>query len=370
MPHLRLSFAVSFASVATAVLLASHAPAQAEAKSFRDFLAACDNAHECVVYGVPTAAYGAYVKIERGGAPDAAAKATITVEYLAANAFTLAFNDPALNDALPAGPFNRASKDEESKQIVIDRPEAVAALINVARRAKSLRITRQDPPGVDPSDPVETEISMNGAVDALRWVDQRQGRSNTQSAFIRRYSGPIIVVPVLDAPALPAIATPKINTAALATDVPKALDPKNNARTRKLCGAKQDDAEFSEAARLDGKLVLYSYLCRSMSGAYNQAYKFLVASEDAPQNAREPRFIVPPELSKEEKNAFAMNAAFDAQTATLTTFAKGRGVGDCGIDARWIWDGQAFRIRQYRSMPTCRGVQPDDWPTIYRATVK
>jgi hypothetical protein len=368
MPHPGLSFAASVIGATAAAWLLSNATAGAETKSFRDFLAACDNARQCVVYGLPTAAYGAYLKIERGAAPNATPKATLTVEFLAANAFTLAFDDPVLHAVLPSGPFVRASKDEESKHIVIDKPDAVAAMLDAVRKAKSLRVTRQDPPGVEPSDPVETEISMNGAAAALLWVDEQQKRLDTQTAFVRRGGKPASAVPT--APALPVIAAPKINTASLAAQAPTALDPKSSAEVRKLCGDTEDDAEFSEASRLNGKLVLYAYVCRSMSGAYNQAYKFLVAPEDAPQHARAPTFIAPSELKSEDNNDVAMNASFDAKTATLTTFAKGRGPGDCGIETGWTWDGKAFRVSRYRSMPTCRGVPPDDWPTVYWATTK
>jgi hypothetical protein len=95
-----------------------------------------------------------------------------------------------------------------------------------------------------------------------------------------------------------------------------------------------------------------------------------VAPEDAPQSARAPDFIVPPEIKNEEKKPIMINPGFDTETATLSTFAKGRGPGDCGTEAGWTWDGKAFRVTLYRSMPYCRGVTLDDWPVLYRAARK
>ncbi|MDB5599960.1 MAG: hypothetical protein JWN71_2004 [Xanthobacteraceae bacterium] len=357
--------ALPFALAIIPALLLSGAPARAEIKNFRDFVAACDNARDCVAYGLGTDAVGAYLKIERGGAPDATPKIIIVADLPNASTFTLAFDDPALNAALPTGPHAGPANDENNARVTVDKPEAVAALLEALRKAKMLRVTRQDPPGAPKSDPVESELSMAGAVAALLWIDERQQRLGTTTALVRRGDKPASAVPA--PPALPAVVAAKINTAPLTQEVPKALDPKHSAKMRKLCGADEDDAEFSEASRLDGKRVLYSYVCRSLSGAYNFTHVFLVAPEDAPQSARAPDFIVPPELKNEEKKPIMINPGFDTETATLSTFAKGRGPGDCGTEAGWTWDGKAFRVTLYRSMPYCRGVTLDDWPVLYRA---
>jgi hypothetical protein len=55
---------------------------------------------------------------------------------------------------------------------------------------------------------------------------------------------------------------------------------------------------------------------------------------------------------------------------TLRTFNKGRGIGDCGDEESWIWDGKTFRLAEVKTMPHCRGVPGDDWPVIYRAERK
>lgn len=39
---------------------------------------------------------------------------------------------------------------------------------------------------------------------------------------------------------------------------------------------------------------------------------------------------------------------FEPATGTLSTFAKGRGLGDCGLTARWIWDGDTFKLSALR----------------------
>ncbi len=51
----------------------------------------------------------------------------------------------------------------------------------------------------------------------------------------------------------------------------------------------------------------------------------------------------------------------------LSSFARGRGLGDCGVIADWAWDGGGFRLLGYTVMEECRGVPVDDWPVLYRA---
>ncbi len=51
-----------------------------------------------------------------------------------------------------------------------------------------------------------------------------------------------------------------------------------------------------------------------------------------------------------------MNASFDEKTRELTTLSLGRGMGDCGIQTRWRFDGQRFRLVRYAEEPSC-----DNW---------
>ena len=60
-----------------------------------------------------------------------------------------------------------------------------------------------------------------------------------------------------------------------------------------------------------------------------------------------------------------MNVGFDAPSQTLSAFAKGRGIADCGATEAWVWDGKGFQIAREQPMPECRGVPPNDWPSLF-----
>ncbi|HTG39817.1 DUF1176 domain-containing protein [Sphingomonas sp.] len=49
----------------------------------------------------------------------------------------------------------------------------------------------------------------------------------------------------------------------------------------------------------------------------------------------------------------------------LASYAKGRGIGDCGVSQRFIWDGPRFRLIEQAEMSECRG--SIDYITTWRA---
>jgi hypothetical protein len=59
-----------------------------------------------------------------------------------------------------------------------------------------------------------------------------------------------------------------------------------------------------------------------------------------------------------------------AGSPELSSFHKGRGIGDCGAIWGWAWTGKTFRLTAYATMPECRGISSDDWITLWRARTK
>jgi hypothetical protein len=123
---------------------------------------------------------------------------------------------------------------------------------------------------------------------------------------------------------------------------------------------------------LSPTLVLYSYACPDMSGAYNMNGVFLIVSADNSKAVRSVDFSWPFELKdapQGQLRTIATNASFDAKSMQLQTFSKGRGIGDCGASETWVFDGREFRLAELSVMSECMGVPPDDWPVVYRAEV-
>lgn len=61
-----------------------------------------------------------------------------------------------------------------------------------------------------------------------------------------------------------------------------------------------------------------------------------------------------------------VNGAYDPKTRTLSAFAKGRGIGDCGSAQTWAWTGDRFVLTEESTMGQCAGVRSDLWPVAWR----
>lgn len=355
-----------------AALLGNIISAAADSKDFRDWHVACDNLRNCSAYGFPADELSsAWIRIERGGAPAAAARITIAGDVAENTRVSLAFDDPAL-PGLPAGEVTLDKTDSSFDRVVIADPAAVDTLIASLRKAKALAVRRIDPPGGAKSDPETSHISLSGAVAALLWIDEQQQRLGTTTAFIRRGDRPVSsIAPPPPAPVVHAAKPPAAGAA------PAALPPKDlkalTGMARKLC---DDDerTEHEDASRLAPDVSLHSFSCPGMSGAYNHASVFLIVPDGRPQAATPVKFAYPAAVAGTSASKVAevqaINASFDQGTLTISTFNKGRGLGDCGQSEEWVFDGRAFQLVLLRSMPQCKGVESDDWPVHYRADRK
>jgi hypothetical protein len=340
----------------------SAAPASAEIKQFRDWIAACDNLRACSAYGFDAELSGnSYLRLERDGAADAALRITIVVEAQKDVKFRLAFDDRALA-GLPSGPIaGEASGDEDFKRLTIAEPQAIAAALASLRQAKTLVITRIDPAGAPPSDPVKSEISLSGLAAALLWIDDQQKRVGTVTALIGRGDKPAAAVPAV--PALPVVTAAKRASGPVPKKAPAAVV----AKARAVCEDKKV-GEPDDVARLGANEVMYSFVCTNLSGAYNFFNALVIDSPGKPVRLAEFKF--PREYGATDHDYSPINAGFDEATQTLSTFNKGRGLGDCGSSSDWVWDGQAFRMVLSKAMPECHGIGETDWPVLYRAERK
>jgi Protein of unknown function (DUF1176) len=338
----------------------------AEFKNFRDWYVGCDNLRNCSAFGFEADdPSSAWLRIERSGAPAASARITIAADVNENVKVELAFDDAAVR-GLPAGPLALDKGDDQSfGRVTVDDPAAVETLIAGLRKAQTILVGRTDPPGAAKSDPQTSRISLSGAVAALLWIDEQQQRLGTATALVRRGDKPASSVPpqpkapAVQAAKAPAGAAPKLGPADLRVLTAKA---------KALCGEDERRTALEDSARLDRDTSLRGFSCKDNSGAYNLASVFLIVPDNAPQAARPVKFAFPAALAaKAPPDVLAINASFDQKTMTLSTFNKGRGLGDCGAAEDWVFDGQAFQLALLRSMPHCKGITDGDWPVHYRS---
>ncbi len=65
--------------------------------------------------------------------------------------------------------------------------------------------------------------------------------------------------------------------------------------------------------------------------------------------------------------AMTINANFDADIQQLHSYAKGRGIADCGVATTHAWTGEAFVLTDRAELSVCRGLSDDFSVTTLRS---
>jgi hypothetical protein len=327
------------ASIAIGLALLAAGGARAETAGFGDWAAVCDNVRACAAFGFsPEGEEGiGWLKLARGGAPAAPPVVSLSAHGSGTTVWTLTIDG---RPVAGVGALTARSEADSVYQSVTLAPAEAAALVQAIRNGSSLRLGR------------DLSISLTGSAAALRWLDDRQKRAGTASALVAK--GPLPASPAPPAPPLVKAAPPVAQTK---------LPSRPSAALRQTLKDCEDDipeGDFPpEVHRLSPGVLLWAVVCSR--GAYNLVYELYLTDEAGGQ--------VRPAMLEHAQGAgptnSLMNIGFDPKTQTLSNFDKARGLGDCGAEGEWLWDGRAFQRKWSTVMPECRGVLLDDWPTDF-----
>lgn len=200
-------------------------------------------------------------------------------------------------------------------------------------------------------------LSLTGAAAALRYIDAVQGRAGGVTAIVARGARPAGTVPAAPVPPV-IVAPPTRGTAARPTSAQ--IRVMRKAGQCDIAMLPADMAGPETAALGDGRTLV---LLPCSTGAYNLSSAVFVLDQGKIAPAR---FDAPSGFAEAGAGVRSVvNGGWDA--GTLSSYAKGRGIGDCGTAQRFVWDGRAFRLSEEARMEECRG-NPDFIP-VWRATV-
>ncbi len=236
-------------------------------------------------------------------------------------------------------------------RLMTDQPPTIAAFLQTIQNAQA--ITLADGKGT---------ISLVGLKAALLFIDAQQKRTGSETAWIDKGNSPPLSVP--PAPALKKVAlvnpTPTPLTREELNDL---LDYGTWRMTNTQCSLDPARREVRVTALTDDKALL---MIGCEAGAYNTIDLAWLVSRKKPYASRVVKLRLPFTPSSGDDEMELMNAGFDTKTRELTTLAKGRGLADCGIQTRWRFDGQRFRLVRYAEEPSCDNWHgPDAWPTLW-----
>jgi hypothetical protein len=322
-----------------------------EQRTFKDWAVACDNRLSCEA-----------IALQPEGAEEDALLLSVSRD---AESGSVAIN---MTGADTAGDRYRILIDGRVVSSGTLRKEGFPSL--VIKDAEALKVTRAMAKGkmlkLDNGRGSELgDASLAGSAAALRYIDVMQNRSGTSSALERAGRKSLkpksVPAPTIIAKRfVPVEKTP--DAAALVELVEKSPCAEERMNVT-------EDSAYS-LGETDGKakaLVLIS--CGN--GAYNTAYAAYIGAEDAKGKwgFTAARFDHGQDLRTADKSLqLLINADWDSATQKLSSFSKGRGLGDCGNGDTYVWDGDMFRLVSAEGMSECRGSL--EWLTLWSATVK
>jgi hypothetical protein len=205
-------------------------------------------------------------------------------------------------------------------------------------------------------------LSLAGMKAALLKMDDLQGRVGTVTALVKPGTKPAsVVLPALPAPTLRGLASPpeRKQDAALLPVIAKKLPKGGCDEQPDLIGGGESQ---SEIYRLSASKMLLLIECGR--GAYQSSFAVWIADDKPPYAAHRARLTDADGAPDNE----LLNASFDK--GELGSFAKGRGLGDCNMQATWLWTAEGFKLSSASSARLCRGVPGGYMLSDWSAQVK
>jgi hypothetical protein len=317
--------------------------------TYGSWLVACDNALSCIAKGFRDTYQGSEIRIER----DAGPRGSLIASISATHKFALA---DARIDGQPAGlagPVWEITTSDGETTATTDDLEEIRAVVLKLRNASKVMLGEDD------------EVPLDGFAAAVLRLDDRQHRVGGVTALLRTGKEPASQVPA--PPALPRIPNHPVR-ATLAAGEEQRLIQAVRAKQEALFEKEgcEETPEMPEAHALDDSQALVLIPC--IMGAYQGSSLAFVA----PRHGGAARRLIAPTPylgngSDRSDAAYFTEGNFDPKTGTLIMAAKGRGLADCGMSASWIWDGRSFQLSEMTLQQSCGGIEPGDWPTLFRS---
>ncbi|MCA1197608.1 DUF1176 domain-containing protein [Sphingomonas sp. R647] len=325
---------------AFALAQSAPAPQQGPMKTFGDWVVACDNVKQCEMTSLQP---------EGGDWSDAGWQMAVTREAGPAGGWAVEL----MGEEAPGGPTVHVEGAPAASAAAVWRGDAFSgaeALTLVGALANGKVVIVRDSAGKSLG-----RISLSGSSASLRFIDAEQGRAGTTTAVIAKGANPASAVPA--APSLPVIASIR------PAGTPAVLSPTllNQLWTQSDCAENYSSESLPEVERyaLGGGATLALVPCGA--GAYNFSSIAYLVRDGKVQVAG---FDSAPGWTADGP-AMLVNVGFDLKTGELGSYAKGRGIGDCGSAETYVWDGTRFRLTEARAMGECRG--SINWLTVWRA---
>ncbi|MCE5982633.1 DUF1176 domain-containing protein [Pseudomonas sp. LF19] len=310
----------------------------------KDWVVGCDNTRECTALAADTRAdMPLGVQVVRGAGSDGQLQVTIYSRS--------SLEGPLQLDGKPlALPLNEA----QDNGVVYWHASGEQAMTLLKALRNGSQLTSQSNDG-------QLGSSLNGLSASLLLIDSVQGRVGHRSAFVRPGVASDSAVP--PAPALPKLAPfvrPEPMGEAEARRITEVVMAATAGDWRDPDADWTPDSAQAYALSRDTALVSFRFGC----GAYNCEYVLYTTSRAHPEQAKALQFENI--AGQEQWGDFGGSVGYDPDTGVLSSFILARGIGDCGVDQSWRFDGERMQLRSLARMGSCSASWPDKWPVLWR----
>lgn len=338
-------------------LLALNVQAEPMQAIHNDWQVSCDNLNNC---STRNSQDGQDLVLNITRAAGAEGHSSVNIEYQR-NGDEQSIGQPIVNRLQLDGKtltFNHREWDVSKRQLSTTNRLVVNEFINIIREGKAIQLGGKSVS----SQTAHPTISLKGLKAALLAIDAQQGRVGTKSAWVSRGSKPLSAVPAAPgAPVKPRFSEPHpLSDSEISGITQNAAATINN----NDCSLEPSEREVHLFALSNDK-ALMTVNCDM--GAYNLFVLGFTVSRQAPYKTEDLVLNMPFKLGEGEQSPELINADFDQKNGELSTFDKGRGIGDCGVSSRWIYDGRQFQLISFASEPSCDGYNSSgEWPVLWR----
>jgi hypothetical protein len=329
------------AALAIPALLALSVVALADEKNVRDWTAECVESLTCITEatgsgGLAMGKAGYRLQVGRHNGDDTAWFMAFIMKNVPQpnGAMFVAVDGQQLPEMSESYDY---LKDADNETFGISGPAVLKPLFAAMKQGKSVELTFK---AADGSEHKES-FSLSGLAATMLWIDEQQKRVGNSDR--------------VDMP-----------TGVNGEAEFKASDDiiaKIKARADVECGPLMEGEQRQITSYyLPGAKKLHVSSC--FSGAYNFGSLFLIEGVDGLEVFSFADYSE--EYGWTGTNQL-INAEYDPKTGWLFSFAKGRGIGDCGSSGQWRWRQYLFQLREFRAWDDCdNGREGDNWPVVFK----
>ncbi|MCB1517595.1 MAG: DUF1176 domain-containing protein [Hyphomicrobiaceae bacterium] len=195
-------------------------------------------------------------------------------------------------------------------------------------------------------EPMSARFSLTGLAASLLWIDDQQHRIGSERVA---YEAPAGLTPV--SPDYPA-------------QIPQALLAQHFASGQCESFELLPHAHEVIQDQLDDNTWMWLIPCAA--GAYNFIYRGYTGEWNGDYFRTEIWADYSGDLGWAGTD-YLVNPDYDRDTRILTTFNKGRGIGDCGTIGTWQWHDYGFRLLEFRAKDDCDAAGgPESFPMVWQ----